>query len=305
MEVIATSRKSRAPVGATRVTRGAYRLSDADDVRPNALHAWQLALPPESSFTHLTGAGAHGIWLPPAEGLPVWISLPYGVPRPERPGLRVVRRHVAPAPVIVNGLQCDTPSQSLLIAARDLRELDLTCLIEGARHLGLLPDDEEDRLLREAYPGSPRLRRAFGWATGGSESIWEVLLRVLHRACDVAVEAQHEVRDADGVFLARADLRILGTRRLPEFDGAVHRDAEQHRKDLKRERRLASDGWERRGWTAYDVLHQAIAILRDADEALGRPHEPARIRAWNAIMKTSLFTAAGQQLLRERIRASL
>ena len=305
MEVIGTSRESRAPVGATRVTRGAYRLSDADDVRPNALHARQLALPPESAFTHLTGAGAHDVWLPPTEGLPVWISLPYGVPRPERSGLRVVRRHVAPAPVIVNGLRCDTPSQCLLIAARDLHELDLTCLIEGARHRGLLPGDEVHRLLSEAYPGSPRLRRSFGWATGGSESIWEVLLRVLHRACEVAVEAQHEVHDADGVFLGRADLRIVGTRRLPELDGGGHRDPDQHRKDLKRDRRLASAGWERRGWTSYDVLHQAIAILRGADEALGRPHDPARIRAWHAIVKKSLFTPAGQQLLRERIRASL
>ena len=60
----------------------------------------------------------------------------------------------------------------------------------------------------------------------------EVLLRVLHRACEVAVEAQYEVHDATGLFLARADLRVVGTRRLPELDGAVHRDAAQHRKDL-------------------------------------------------------------------------
>lgn len=305
MDAISTSRTSRAPAAATRVTRGAYRLSDAADVRPNALHAWQLALPPEAAFTHLTGAGVHDIWLPPTEELPVWISLPYGVARPERPGLRVVRRHIAPAPVIVNGLRCDTPSQCLLIAARDLHELDLTCLIEGARHRNLLPDDEEDRLLDEAYPGSPRLRRAFGWATGGAESIWEVLLRVLHRACDVAVEAQYEVRDDDGLFLARADLRIVGTKRLPELDGGGHRDPDQHRKDLKRDRRLSAGAWERRGWTSSDVLHQAVAILRDADEALGRPHDPARIRAWHAIVKKSLFTPSGQHLLRERIRASL
>lgn len=305
MDALSTGRSSRPPSHAIRVTRGAYRLSDSPDVRISSLHAWQLALPPEASFTHLTGAGIHDVWLPPTDGLPVWVCLPYGVPRPDRPGLRVVRRNIAPPPVIVNGLRCDPAPQCLLIASRDLRELDLTCLIEGARHRDLLPDDEEDRLLSEAYPGSPRLRRSFAWATGGAESIWEVLLRVLHRACDVAVEAQYEVHDATGLFLARADLRVVGTRRLPEFDGAVHRSAAQHRKDLKRERRLASAGWERRGYTSSDVLGQAIAILRDADEALGRPHDPTRARAWHAILAKSLFSPAGRELVRDRIRASL
>lgn len=305
MDAFSSGRRSRAPVNATRVTRGAYRLSDAPDVTISSLHAWQMVLPPEAAFTHLTGAGIHEIWLPPTDGLPVWISLPYGIPRPSRPGLRVVRRHISPAPVIVNGLRCDPAPQSLLIAARDLHELDLTCLIEGARHRGLLPEAEEDRLQAEAYPGSPRMRRSFDWATGGAESIWEVLLRVLHRSCGVAVEAQHEIFDDHGDFVARADLRVVGTPRLPEYDGAVHRDPAQHRKDLKRERRLASSGWERRGYTSHDVLHQAVSILRDADEALGRPHDPARIRAWHAIVKKSLFSPAGHELLRERIRASL
>ncbi|PKH37126.1 hypothetical protein SAMN05192575_10145 [Nocardioides alpinus] len=168
MDAFSSGRSARAPDGATRVTRGAYRLSDSPDVRISALHAWQMVLPPEAAFTHLTGAGVHDIWLPPTDGLPVWISLPYGIPRPDRPGLRVVRRHISPAPVIVNGLRCDTAPQSLLISARDLHELDLTCLIEGARHRGLLPDEEEDRLLSEAYPGSPRLSfvRLGHWGRG-------------------------------------------------------------------------------------------------------------------------------------------
>lgn len=305
MDAISTGRTSRAPAGGVQVTRGAYRLPDSADVRASSLHAWQLALPPEAAFTHLTGAGVHGMWLPPTDGLPVWISLPYGVPRPVRPGLRVVRRHIAPDPVVVNGLRCDPAPQTLLIAARDLHVLDLTCLIEGARHRGLLPEHEEDRLLDEAYPGSPRLRRAFDWATGGAESIWEVLLRVLHRACDVAVEAQHEIVDENGHFVARGDLWLIGTRRIHEYDGAVHTDPQQHRKDLKRDRRLGATSWERRGYTSHDVLHQAVAILRDADDALGRPHDPARARAWYALLKQSLFSPAGQQLLRDRIRASL
>lgn len=287
------------------MARGAYRLSDDPDVRPHALHAWQLALPPEAAFTHLTGAHAHGIWTPPHEDLPVWISLPYGVARPEHRGLRVIRRHISPAPVIVNGLRCDTPSQSILIAARDLHELDLACLIEGARHRTLLPEVEEDRLLSEAYPGSPRLRRSFDLATGGSESIWEVLLRALHRACEVAVAAQHEIYADDGTFLARADLWLVGTRRIHEYNGAVHLEPQQYRKDLARDRRLGAHDWEIRAYTSHEVLHQAVAILRDADQALGRRHDPARVRGWHELLKKSLFSPAGQQLVLDRVRASL
>ncbi len=305
MDAFTSGRCSRAPAGAVRVTRGAYRLSDSPEVVTSSLHAWQMALPPEAAFTHLTGAGIHDIWTPPTDRLPVWVSLPYGIPRPARAGLRVVRRHIAPEPSIVNGLRCDAAPQSLLIAARDLHELDLTCLIEGARHRGLLPDGEEDRLLSEAYPGSPRMRRSFDWATGGAESIWEVMLRVLHRACHVAVEAQHEILDANGDFVARADLWLVGTRRVHEYDGAVHLEPEQHRKDLKRDRRLGASGWERRGYTSHDVLHQAVSILRDADQALGRTHDPARVRAWHDIVKKSLFSPAGQRLVLDRVRASL
>jgi hypothetical protein len=149
------------------------------------------------------------------------------------------------------------------------------------------------------------MRRALDRATGGAESIWEVLLRELHRACDVAVVAQHRIVGADGGFVARSDLWIVDTRRLPEFDGDGHRNAKQHREDLRRERRLATESWERRGYTSHDVLHRAITILKDADQALGRPHDPTRIRAWHALLKKSLFSPAGQALLRERIRASL
>lgn len=65
-----------------------------------------------------------------------------------------------------------------------------------------------------------------------------MLLRELHRACEVALVAQH-------------------------------------REDLRHERRLARESWERRGYTSHDVLHRAITILEDADQALLRE----RIRA--------------------------
>jgi hypothetical protein len=52
------------------------------------------------------------------------------------------------------------------------------------------------------------------------------VLRVLHRAADIPVEPQHVIVDDYGRFLARADLLIKGTRRIHEYDGAVHCEAE-------------------------------------------------------------------------------
>jgi hypothetical protein len=50
-----------------------------------------------------------------------------------------------------------------------------------------------------------------------------------------------------------------------------------------------------------DVLYQGPAILRDADRATGRPHQPARIEAWHDLLRDSLFSAAGRRRLVRRL----
>ncbi|MBA3524128.1 MAG: DUF559 domain-containing protein, partial [Geodermatophilaceae bacterium] len=98
----------------------------------------------------------------------------------------------------------------------------------------------------------------------------------------------------------RADLCIIGTRRLVEYDGDVHRDAAQRSRDLERERRLQRLGWQRFGYTSRVLLRNAASVLRDADDALARPHEPGRIRPWHAAVAESVATAAGRAALRTR-----
>ena len=136
---------------------------------------------------------------------------------------------------------------------------------------------------------------------GQAESIYEGLLRILHLTCDVAVEPQYVVLDEAGHSVARADLRILGTNRLPEYDGSDHLQRRQQRRDLRRVGRISDAGFERRGYTKEDVIVGALSILRDADRALGRPHEPARIEAWHDLLRESLFTAAGRYRLMRRL----
>lgn len=81
------------------------------------------------------------------------------------------------------------------------------------------------------------------YADGRAESPWESLLRLLHQLCDVSVEPQYVIGAAGGSF--RADLRIVGTRRLTEYDGDVHRQSAQHGKDLDRDTARLRSAWRR------------------------------------------------------------
>src|SRR5687768_17593027 len=97
-------------------------------------------------------------------------------------------------------------------------------------------------------------RASLGGRQGGVP--WETLLRMLHIVVGIDVEPQVEVWDEDGELVARADLQVAGTNSLHEFDGGHHRDPNQHRDDLRRERRLDAGGYVRRGYTASDVVQR-------------------------------------------------
>jgi hypothetical protein len=249
---------------------------------------------PAAAFTHLTGAQARGWWLPPLPpGLPVWITQAKLQHASTRSGLVVIRRRGVPASELVDGLRLALPAETLVTCAMDLGLLDLVVLIDSALHGGEVSVAELVEVARQHRRGAPRLRLAIPYVDGRSESAWESLLRMLHTVCGIEVEPQKVLHASDGSFVARGDLWIVGTRRFHEYDGADHLERRQQRKDLKRTGRIDRADHERRGYTSADVLAQAVTILRDADEAVGRPHDPARIRAWHDLLRESLFTPAG------------
>lgn len=285
-----------------RVSHGMHRpVSELDDVRAD-LAAWRLALPPTGAFTHLTAAREYGWWLPPLpDDLPVFASQLTTDPRPRRDGLRVTRH---PHPILVvdlHGLPMAGPAETLLACARDLRLLDLVVLIDAALHMETCERWEIEAIAGLRRAGAPLLRRALELADGRSESAWESLLRVLHVVCGVPVDPQYEVFDADGLFVARVDLWIVGTRTVHEYDGGEHLRRPRQRKDLRRARGLSNIKWVRRGYTSVEVLSQAVTILREADLSLGRPHQPERVRAWYALLAESLFSPSGTAMFRRRI----
>jgi len=156
-------------------------------------------------------------------------------------------------------------------------------------------------LARTPKRGAPRLRQAVRFADARSESAGESLLRVLHAVCGVPVEPQLVIQDDEGYVVARADLRILGTRRLPEYDGAYHRDAAQYERDRARDRRLRALGWDPYSYSAITVFRTPSVILRDAECALGREHDPDRLTRWREIFAESSYSAAGKLRLRRAL----
>lgn len=297
-------------VGWTKVSHGLFRPRTDDDVGDPRigvqgwradLPAWQLVLPTSGAFTHLTGCEVYGWWMPPVPAdLPIFACMNLNESRPRRSGL-VVSRHVTERrPVVRSGLPVDRAVEVLLRCARDLGVLDMVVLVDSALRNGDCSLEELGTACAENRAGVPTLRRAVALADPRSESPWESVLRVFHVLCEVPVEPQFEVFDDAGRFVARGDLRISGTSVLHEYDGAVHRDRRTHRKDLSRDRRLLSAQCQRRGFTSADLMGSAHMILREADAALGRPHDPRRLKVWYAALRESLFSREGTERLRRK-----
>ena len=278
--------------GWERISYGLYAAADQESPR-GALRAWSLTLPAAAGFTHLTAAEVRGWWLPEAVPHPVFAALAEGDVAPQRTGLVVSRHPVRPPTEVVDGIRVTLPAETLLAAARDLGVLDLVILGDCALRSGC----EMAELVETAGQrrrGAPRLRKVIPLLDARSESPWESVMRVLHRAADIPVEAQRELYDPAGRLVARADLWIVGTPRLHEYDGAVHRDPATHRKDLARDRKLLELGIQRFGYTAVDLLRNPGPIIAGADRALGRASDPRRLRRWRQLVDNSLFSPASR-----------
>lgn len=272
-----------------------HRRTDLGDDLAASLRAWQLLMPDDGCFTALTSAALRGWWLPPVPaGAPVFMAMGLDDPRPIRVGVRT-SRHTRPiAFECVGGVRAASVPETLLACARWVSLVDMVVLLDCALHLGECTVREIEAVGRARRPGAASLRRALALADKRSESVYETLLRLLHVLCGIDVEPQYVVTDEDGVIVARADLRIVGTNALPEYDGDEHEQAPRRVRDRRRDRDIERAAHVRRGYTAGDVLHRSGSVLRDAERSLGLDHDPERIRPWFDELRKSLFTPSGQ-----------
>jgi hypothetical protein len=205
---------------------------------------------------------------------------------------------------MINGIRVASAAETLLAVARDLGVLDLVILGDSALHQGACTVEQLSTAAAERRRGAPRLRTVIPLLDGRSESPWESVLRLLHSAADVEVEPQKKIYDDLGRFVARADLWVVGTRRLHEYDGEVHRDRETHRADLARERRLVEVDWQRIGFTSPQLVYEGGSILAGLDRLLRRTWDPRRLVRWEALLHDSLLRPSGRATVMRRWRQS-
>ena len=212
-----------------------------------------------------------------------------------------VTRH--PRPVdseLIDGIRVASAAETLVAAARDLSVLDLVILGDSALHARACTKEELWTAAAQRRRGAPQLRATIPLFDGRSESPWESVLRMLHFAAEVKVEPQKKIFDDWGRFVARADLWLVGTRRIHEYDGEVHRDRETHRADLTRERRLVEIDWQRVGYTSPQLLYEGGSIIAGIDRLLGRTWDPRRVARWEGLLGDSLLRAGGRARVMRR-----
>lgn len=268
------------------------------------LAAWQRHLPPSAAFTGLTAATVHELWLPGAvDALPHFVAMGTikGEVKPIRKGLRISRHPTAPATLAVDGIRVATVPEALLACARILGPLDLVILIDSALHLERCTVADIAAAAGPRRKGAPALRAALALADARAESAWESVLRMLHHVLGVAVTPQVNLHDEHGRFLGRVDLLVDGTHDAHEYDGAGHREQAQHRKDLKRERKLVNGGYTRRGYTSDVLLNSPASVLEDCEKALARSLPRAALIAWSRMLADSLVTSTGRRRLARRL----
>jgi very-short-patch-repair endonuclease len=200
----------------------------------------QLVLPRDAVFSHLTAAALRGWWLPVMRSQPPLIATDArGTPHRDRRGIFVRRCCLSPSQrTELDGIRVASAEWTVVELAEHLSLLDLVVVLDSALAAGDVSKSSVAAAIIPHRPGVTRLRRALRLGDHRSESAWESVLRLLHVLAGFEVHPQHVILDADGAFVARADLRLARTRRLPEYDGAHHRDRTQHREDLRREKAL-------------------------------------------------------------------
>jgi hypothetical protein len=267
------------------------------------LRAWQRVLPEGTVFTHITGAKLRGWPLPKLpEQVPVFAAAEGDPARPQRPGLIFSRLVRAAEPDLSDGIPVDKPEEILLRAARDFGLLDLVILVDSARRAGDIDERRMQNVLATSRPGVRMLRMAWSLSDARADSAGETILRLFHVVIEVPVEPQAELIGEEGQVIGHADLLIVGTRELQEYDGECHRDHRQHRKDLRRERGLSGSSYHRHGYVLDDLLNFPATLMHEIDRMLGRPHRMARVRRWQRLVQNSMYAETGRERVLNRWR---
>lgn len=226
-------------------TRGARVARSAGDRRDDLIEALRALARGDQFFSHTTAARVHGIALPwRLHDDVVHLASPSFTSRTVRDG---VQGHRIKAEVVdVDGLRVETVSDTLIHLGAMLSVDELVVACESV--VRTRADIEALATRAVHYKGSRgygTVGRALGRVRLGAESPAETRTRLLITDSGLPEPiAQHVVRDAGGVFVARLDLSWPELLLAVEYDGQQHRaDSVQYAIDIERHRRLQELGW--------------------------------------------------------------
>lgn len=227
-------------------------------------------MPANAFFSHETAARLWGIPVPgPAEALrtPVHIAIPDPARAPHATGIRGHRLQIDDHEVTTKfGLRVTTPTRTWLDLAH-LRLPDLVAAGDFVIHrrapLASLADLDAALRRRRNPRGIRNLHRALHLLDDAAESPPESVLRTVIVLSGLPrPQANVEIRDGRGRFVARGDLVFARERVIVEYQGDYHRARDQWRADLTRRSRLEALGWRVVEVGADDLRDPADLVYR-------------------------------------------
>lgn len=261
------SRKSTRSVAVAQPTRG-LRIPTAqvDDLLARC-HGIDLLSRDDSCLWGPTAAFLLGLPIPyRLETMDVHVMVPEDTARMRRPGVVSRQADIIDTEIVrVHGMLVTSAARTYTDIAWHLALPDIVAVGDAVLRDHALSLEELARVVgrRLRYPGKVKARAALPLLNPRSWSPQESRLR-----CHIALaglpdpEVNGVITDAAGNFLACCDLVFRDLRVVVEYDGAVHADPEQRRKDAARRSLLRQHGW----W----VVEIVDIDLRDPRRALAR-----------------------------------
>ena len=233
-----------------------------------------MVLPPCAVFSDETAAALMGLPLPRTSRM-LHVTVPPGAAAVRRAGMVGHVRALLPEDIAELGTLRLTSAARAFIDLAERQPRAALVALGDAILRGRLADTADLAVVVARCQGRRGVRRArelLGLLDPRAESPMESYLRLL--LIDAGLprpEANANVYNADGEFLARADLLFRKARVIVEYEGDHHRsDRRQFAHDVRRGSLLAAAGYLVLRFTADDVLRRpqfVIATVRAALES--------------------------------------
>jgi Protein of unknown function (DUF559) len=244
-----------------RVGPGQYADSRQPDTPQLRLAAINRRLPAGAAFAGRTAGWLHGLDLPPCD--PVEVIADPSLRLSTRAGLLVRRQILQPAEIVTcKGFPTTSAIRTVADLAWRLRLVEAVQAIDMALQRGLVDMELLHALSARLFgkKGVKKLRRVVDLAEPASESPMETRLRLLLVLSGLPrPQAQAELVDRDGRFVARADLYYPTARLVIEFDGSTHKASLVE--DSRRQNRLLAAGYSILRFTTADLVGTPQSVV--------------------------------------------